>query len=73
MEFKIEGFTNFMDLARYMVKQENEIQDLKQENYELSKEKLRLENKIERLWEENEQLKNPRYTLTESIPAEVTE
>ena len=56
-------FNSFMDLARYMVKQENKIRDLKQENYELGLEKLRLEQKIKNL-------EDARYTL---VDAEVTE
>ena len=49
MKLELDNMHSLMDLARYMVKQENRIKELERENYVLSKEKLKLEQYVERL------------------------
>lgn len=66
MKIELDSINSLMDLARYMVKQENQIRDLKQENYELSKEKLRLEQQIH-------EIENLKFTLVNRERKEVTE
>lgn len=46
MEIKFNGVQSFLDLARYMVKQEQRIKELEKENYELDKELLRLRSQL---------------------------
>ena len=66
MKLELDNMHSLMDLARYMVKQENQIRDLKQENYELSREKLRLEQQIH-------EIENLKFTLVNRERKEVTE